>query len=216
MSSAEKLEKSAKRLRLASWLFGVALLAALAFAGWAVVVNNQQAAQITKIESPCLRYGAKSAQCKESFEQAVLTITHAEACAILRKAGLEITQCAHARLRQERTRHDERVEANAPSVTDQSSGGDASQPADHAGQQPKPGKPGGRHKGGHQGAKSPPPTTREPSPSPQPEPSSPPASESAVPSPRPGNSDETPAAEHSQGVTACVDLVVSACVKAGP
>lgn len=115
MTFGEKLERvrhedpdfarSAKRLRVATWLFGSAVFVALAFAVWAVVVNGQQANQITKIESPCLRYGAKSEQCKEAFEQAV----HPEACAILRKAGLEITECAHARLRQERTRHNERV-----------------------------------------------------------------------------------------------------------
>lgn len=64
--------------------------------------------RVTNVESPCIRYGAKSSQCKEAFEQAVLTITHPEACAILRKAGLEIIECAHARLRQERTRHNER------------------------------------------------------------------------------------------------------------
>ena len=39
-------------------------------------VNNR----VTKVESPCLRYGAKSIQCKAAFEQAVLTINHPEAC----------------------------------------------------------------------------------------------------------------------------------------
>jgi hypothetical protein len=67
-------------------------------------VNNR----VTNIESPCIRYGAKSKLCREAFEQAVLTITHPEACAILRKAGLEIVDCAHARLKQEETRRRER------------------------------------------------------------------------------------------------------------
>lgn len=63
---------------------------------------------VTNIESPCLRYGATSRQCREAFEQAVLTINHAEACAILRKAGLEIANCQGAHLRQERRRRKHR------------------------------------------------------------------------------------------------------------
>jgi hypothetical protein len=65
--------------------------------------------RVTKVESPCLRYGAKSEQCKAAFEQAVLTITHPEACAILRKAGLEVRECAGARLKQEHKRGNERA-----------------------------------------------------------------------------------------------------------
>jgi hypothetical protein len=77
--------------------------------------------RVTKVESPCLRYGPKSRLCKEAFEQAVLTITHAQACSILRKAGLEILNCRGARLKQERGRDvereatEERRDAQTPS-----------------------------------------------------------------------------------------------------
>lgn len=112
--------RAAKRWRIASWLFGIAVVAALGFAAWSLAIGFSNSTKITKIESPCLKYGAKSHQCKEAFEQAVLTITHAQACAILRKAGLEIPQCAHARLRQESGRRRERA------ATDQRAGGGAS------------------------------------------------------------------------------------------
>jgi len=72
------------------------------------IEDNDVADRITKVESPCLKFGAKSDQCKEAFEQAVLTITHAQACAILRKAGLEIQQCRGARLFQEQERRRQR------------------------------------------------------------------------------------------------------------
>jgi hypothetical protein len=109
--------RSARNWRIASWVFGIAVVAALGFAGWSLVIGFSNSTKITKIESPCLKYGARSEQCKKAFEQAVLTITHAQACAILRKAGLEIRPCAHARLAQESTRRLQRSAAQ---------GGDAS------------------------------------------------------------------------------------------
>jgi hypothetical protein len=73
--------------------------------------------------------------------------------------------------------------------------------------QPGPPSHGGPHGGhGHSGHSAPP-----SSPTPAPEPS-PPASESAAP--LPGNSGSTPAAENAKGLGACVEVVVSACVKA--
>jgi hypothetical protein len=94
---------------------------------------NDVGSRVTKVESPCLRYGPKSHQCKEAFEAAVATITHPEACAIERKAGTlrairELAQglgmsfkepCAGARLAQETKRGNERSQAKA---------GDASTP----------------------------------------------------------------------------------------
>lgn len=95
--------------------------------------------RVTRVESPCLRFGAKSKQCRKAFEQAVLTITHAQACAILRKAGLEIVNCAGARLKQEHGRHEDRAKAKR---------GDADQTPSTGHQQPGPsgGQPG--HVGG--------------------------------------------------------------------
>lgn len=89
-------------------------------------------------------------------------------------------------------------------------GGDASQPAQHAGQQPGPAQAGGKgaHKGGKKPPKSPKPPPA-PAPTPTPAPAAPPA-----PEPSPGNSGDTPAAENgTAGVKACVDLVVSTCTE---
>jgi hypothetical protein len=174
MTFKEKLEKvqdedfarSVKRLRLASWLFGAAVFVALAGVGTALVQNNRQADQITRIESPCIRYGSKSKLCRESFEKAVLTITHAQACAILRKAGLRVPSCAGARLQQEVRRHGERAKTRRESpspVTGDTGGGDAFQQPSHHGHQP-------------------------PSPGQQPGPSTP----SPAAPPAPGNSGEAP------------------------
>ncbi len=193
MTFGEKLEKvrhddpdfarSAKRLRVATWLFGTAVAIALAFAVWAVVVNGQQATQITKIESPCIRYGAKSDQCKEAFEQAVLTITHAQACAILRKAGLEIAECAHARLRQEHVRHNERVASGGQ--PERGLGGTAKPGG--SGVSPAPGSNGGPagvspHSGGEHPHHAPQqPSQPQPTPQPSEPTSAPPATQPSSP-----------------------------------
>lgn len=96
-------------------------------------------------------------------------------------------------------------------------GGGAQNPST-AGQQPEPGrKPGargGQAGGGKQGAVRQP---RQPKPSDPPQPAPQPSSSAVpppapAPAPAPGNSGETPAPE--VGVKACVDLIVSACVKA--
>jgi hypothetical protein len=94
--------------------------------------------RVTKVESPCLRYGPKSPQCKAAFEAAVATITHPEACAVERKAGTlrairELAQglgvnfkepCAGARLAQERQRGSER-NATSRLSNGSSDGGDS-------------------------------------------------------------------------------------------
>lgn len=117
---------------------------------------------VTRIEAatPCLTYGRKSEACKEAFEQAVLTITHAEACAIERKAGTlrairELADalgihfaepCAHARLRQERRRGKERAATRATKGVMPSTGNSPhSQPGPHHGGS---GNSGGGGKGG--------------------------------------------------------------------
>jgi hypothetical protein len=101
--------------------------------------TNAVSSRVTKVESPCLRYGPKSDQCKEAFEAAVATITHPEACAVERKAGtlrairelaaeVDVTfkePCAGARLAQERERSTQReatARGQASAPVDSSSG----------------------------------------------------------------------------------------------
>lgn len=122
---------------------------------------------ITEVTSPCLRYGPGSRQCKRSFEAALATLTHPEACAVERKAGtlaavralaLALRQlgldvsfsepCAGARLAQERQRTNERGSAQrrseSPTATAPPEAGDAnSAPTGHS-------LPG-RHEGGSSG-----------------------------------------------------------------
>lgn len=100
--------------------------------------------RITKIESPCLKYSEEKTKenkrlCEESFENAVATITHPQACAIERKAGtlkairelaaelgVKFSEpCAGARLRQEEGRTEERKAAS----TAQESANTGTQPA---------------------------------------------------------------------------------------
>ena len=102
------------------------------------IVNQR----VNKVESPCLRYGPKSDACQESFERAVATITHVEACAVERKAGtlkairalasalraegvdVSFTEpCAGARLAQELQRHNQRAGANGQVAQGHNSGG---------------------------------------------------------------------------------------------
>jgi len=150
----------------------ILLLLFIALVGLGVYVANHSentttSRKVTRIEaaSPCLTYGPKSDLCKESFEKAVLTITHPEACAILRKAGLEVVECAGARLRQEQTRHQERVRSKG--VVDSNGHAPSSQPGpQHGGPghegQSKPSAPG---KGGKKAAETePPPASSTPAP----------------------------------------------------
>lgn len=62
---------------------------------------------VTEITSPCLLYGPKSLPCKRAFDAAVTTIDHAEACEVLRKAGLQVVSCRGARLKDEPQLHRE-------------------------------------------------------------------------------------------------------------
>lgn len=115
--------RSARNWRIASWVFGIAVVVALAFGAWSLKIGFSNSTQITKIESPCLKYGPDSHQCEEAFSAAVLTITHPQACAIERKAGslkairelaaelgVDFTEpCAGARIEQERVRGKERA-----------------------------------------------------------------------------------------------------------
>jgi hypothetical protein len=91
---------------------------------------------VTEITSPCLRYGPGSRQCKRSFEAAVATIDHAEACAVLRKAGLRVESCRGAHLASERRRAHEAA-AREPATPSRApaapEGGDAtSAPTGHS------------------------------------------------------------------------------------
>jgi hypothetical protein len=52
------------------------------------VEDRDVARRITRVETPCLKYGSDSKQCRESFEAALLSLTHAQACAIQRKSGV--------------------------------------------------------------------------------------------------------------------------------
>jgi hypothetical protein len=120
------------------------------------------AGRVTKVESPCLRFGSESEQCKESFEAAIGTITHPEACAVMRKAGIlkairELRPketgtsfhepCLGARLAQEEQRGNERRQTKEsegqPPQHDLQTGGDAS--AQTGSSQPSPHEGGSTH-----------------------------------------------------------------------
>jgi hypothetical protein len=126
--------------------------------------TNAVSSRVTKVESPCLRYGPKSGECKEAFEAAVATITHPEACAIERKAGtlrairelaatLGVTfrePCAGARLAQEQQRGTERA---ATSQRASAGDGRGAPVSGGSGEAPAPGK------GGSSGPSAPPKST---------------------------------------------------------
>jgi len=68
--------------------FVLGVVAVLAIAVTFVLNNQADVAQnerITKIESPCLRYGSESRQCQESFQAAIDSITDYQLCELLAK-----------------------------------------------------------------------------------------------------------------------------------
>jgi hypothetical protein len=125
--------------------------------------------RVSRVESPCLKYGPKSRLCQMSFESALATLTHPEACAVERKAGtlkalrelgreLQVNfkePCRGARLAQERVRSSERHKATAATGNGSTAvvptaatngGGPTSSP--HTGpSQPAPGNGGGGEHG---------------------------------------------------------------------
>jgi hypothetical protein len=100
--------------------------------------------RVTRIESPCQRYGSKSQLCQEAFETAVKSINHRIACYIDRKSGRPFKpSCLGVHLR---------IEAGEPkssSVPESGTrnGGDASEAQPGHSQ---PGPSGGQEGHGHQ------------------------------------------------------------------
>jgi hypothetical protein len=151
--------------------------------------TNAVSSRVTKVESPCLKYGPKSKLCQESFEKALGTLTHPEACAVERKAGtlravreladgLGVTftePCAGARLAQERQRGNERAATGRERAAANSNGsgvgegdtsptGEAPATTPHHDGSSSPAAP--HHPAGHPGP-APPPSSGEPGAAPE-------------------------------------------------
>jgi hypothetical protein len=141
-----------KRLVRQALPYMLVVAVAIAIAVRAESQTNAVDSRVSRVESPCLKYGPRSELCQKSFEKAVATITHPEACAIERKAGtlrairelatgLDVTfkePCAGARLAQERQRGNER-EATSERASDGGDGGEAP-PEGGSGEAPATGK----------------------------------------------------------------------------
>ena len=136
-----------------------------------------------------------TAQCVTFLNALGDLISHGLACDILKAGGIICRP------------------AIRPTIDEVARGGDASQPAP-AGQKQTPAdagdRGGSRGSGPKRGQRAPKKPTATAPPAPAPIPVVP------LPSPPPsaGNSGATPAAEKSQGIQACVNVVASACVKA--
>lgn len=120
--------------------------------------------RITKIESPCQRFGSESKVCEEAFETAVKSITHRIACYIDRKAGKPFKDsCVGVKLRIEQAKPAHTEPHNAAPHTTPSelqagpdsgigNGGDAeSTPPNQGSSQPAPGNGGAGNHGGSGG-----------------------------------------------------------------
>jgi len=138
-----KFARSVKRLRMASWLFGLGALLALAFSIWAVAVNFFQSADITNVhndvtriqKTPCSRHPAQPSQACEELRQA------------LAASESIVAECiAHQRVEGTRGRNCKRFYVDvdlggAPELQHQ--GGDAHQTGSTGHQQPSPSPSGG-------------------------------------------------------------------------
>jgi hypothetical protein len=167
--------------------------------------------RITRVESPCQRYGPDSKICERAFEEAAASINHRMACFFQHRAGVFPPSCRGVHLR------------IAPSPGSPVKGGGASQqPSSTAHQLPSPQHGGSGHEGQSGTPKAPAPGksgdrgTKEPDASePRSEPSTGTSTSSAPPEEEAGSSGETPAAQNSAGVKACIEVAASACVKSG-
>ena len=97
MTFAEKIEqvrkddpnfaKSVKRIRIASWLFGAGVVVALAFGVWAVVVNSQQATQITRVQRSACEVDAAGFECQQTRRESSRAANLYTTCIPFFKAG---------------------------------------------------------------------------------------------------------------------------------
>ncbi len=179
-------------------------LVALAIGTIAFVLGYHNAERITRVEhrvehSACQEDPAGPA-CQQTKRDAARAANLYTTCIPFWKAGYSCPK------------------PGSPEAEDRlTSGGDASQPAPTAGQQPKPGKqPGGEKHGGANPKGKPPKAQPAPAPQPSPAPEATPSPTSTPTAEESGGSGETPAAENGHGAKACVELVVSACVDAEP
>lgn len=200
--------RSIKRLRVASRIFGIAVLVALVLAGWATVVNHTQGAQITKVVK-------QQAACQPPVSK-----KRAHVCAVRIETGLQLCHydagCRKAfgsvTTPPGRSTGQKRPKMTSPPhlVTPPSQnpeGGDAVQSPSKGHQQHGP---SGGHGKGTSGGTNKPPKSRKPTPSAE---SPPPIVDTTTAEPSPGNSGDTPSAEHSNGLQVCLEHEQSACVK---
>ncbi len=143
--------------------------------------------RVTRIESPCQRFGSESKVCEEAFETAVKSITHRIACFIDRKAGKPFKPtCRGVRLRIDQAQpvHTEphnaaghRTPSDVQVVPDSGirNGGDADSSPPQGTSQPSPHGGGGAGKNGGSGGNGGQPSN--------PAPSSPSPTQPSAPSP---------------------------------
>jgi hypothetical protein len=174
----------------------VLLLLFVAIVGLGVYLANHREnrtteKKVTRIEaaSPCLNY-PQSKLCHRSFSRAIETITSDQVCALFAVIHVVPMDCREIAARQHRRSSSREV---VPSTGN----------SPHS--QPSP--PSGGHKGTPRGTKQPPKSSAPPSHA-----KSPPGETDTQTPTSPGNSGNTPGAEH--GVKACVEVAVSACIKA--
>lgn len=124
---------------------------------------NDVGSRVTKVESPCLRYGPDSKICEEAFETAALSINHRMACFFQHRAGVHPPSCRGVHLRIEKKPPLGRgggssiASTGAPSSQTTSQEAGPGQPQEGGGAGPPPGKGGsgggkGPGKGGSGGA----------------------------------------------------------------
>lgn len=80
--------RSVRRMRSASWVFGIAVVIALVFGIWAVVVNSQQDTRITRVErrSAC-EEDPTSFQCQHTKQEASRAASIYTNCISFRAVG---------------------------------------------------------------------------------------------------------------------------------
>lgn len=211
-------EEARKRAVLIAVTAGAVIAIAIGIVALIVGVHNETRVtniepRVTKIEhTPCAK-NATSKECQALRAKVERAANLYVTCLPFLKAGYPCPKPGSEAAQRKLAHESQAALKGRPEVGSEPTPAAATAPSANSDTNaPKPPK-GGTHQHvaqGKGGGKKHPKPTRPAAPAPQPPSASVPAEVAPV---EPGSSGNTPASEHSNGVKACIDLAVSACVK---
>jgi len=206
MTEVERIVSRAKRGRLL-FIAVIIILCVLLIGGviYSIVVNVQQDTKITQVQHSACEVDAAGRECQQTRRESSRAANLATTCIVFWKAGYPCPKPGSEAARKGVVADSGNSPSGQPSPGKQPGGSEEEKPPKGGGG----GHAAPRHPGSHR-----PPAPQHPGGEVAPAPA-PPSSPAPAPTfpPAKANPAPPPAAEHSEGTKACVDVVVSACAE---